>query len=68
MAFHRFFKWALERKALQVYGDGEQTRDFTYVTDVVDALITVAESSLNQEILNIGSGHSYSVAYERGHA
>jgi len=46
---------------LTVVGDGTQTRDFTYVTDIVDALILAAESSLSGEIFNVGSGGTYSV-------
>jgi len=44
-----------------VVGDGEQTRDFTFVADVVDALITVAESDKIGEIYNVGSGRPVSV-------
>ena len=44
-----------------VVGDGTQTRDFTYVSDVVNALIKAAKSDVNGEIINIGSGNTYSV-------
>jgi UDP-glucose 4-epimerase len=44
-----------------VVGDGTQTRDFTYVTDVTDAFATAAASPLSGEILNVGSGGTYSV-------
>lgn len=44
-----------------VVGTGEQTRDFTYVTDVADAFFTAAMSSVTQEIFNVGSGGTYSV-------
>jgi nucleoside-diphosphate-sugar epimerase len=37
MAFHRFIKAALRGDPLTLYGDGEQTRDFTFVTDAVAA-------------------------------
>ena len=42
-------------------GDGEQTRDFTYVTDIAAALISVAESDHVGKIYNVGSGQSVSV-------
>ena len=38
-----------------------QTRDFTYVTDVVSALILASESTLESEIINIGSDNTYSI-------
>lgn len=44
-----------------VVGDGSQTRDFTYVSDVVDAFVMAAQSSLHGEIMNVGSGQTYSV-------
>jgi UDP-glucose 4-epimerase len=48
-------------KPLTVVGDGTQTRDFTYVSDIVDALVAAAESSVSGEIFNVGSGGTYSV-------
>ena len=42
-------------------GDGTQTRDFTFVTDVAEAFVRAAESDLNGEILNVGSGGTYSI-------
>ena len=42
-------------------GDGEQTRDFTYVSDVVRALICAAESDRSQRVYNVGSGATVSV-------
>lgn len=44
MAFHRFCKAIIERKPIHIYGDGQQTRDFTYVSDVVEANIQAASS------------------------
>lgn len=48
-------------KPLTVVGDGNQTRDFTYVTDVADAFIRAADSEVSGRALNVGSGHTYSV-------
>lgn len=42
MAFHRFLTSALEGRALPVNGDGEQVRDFTFIDDIVDALVRAA--------------------------
>lgn len=44
-----------------VVGDGTQTRDFTFVTDVAAACVAAAESNVAGEVLNVGSGHTYSV-------
>ena len=42
-------------------GDGNQTRDFTYVTDVVDAMIKASRSKAKNRIYNVGSGKTISV-------
>ncbi len=44
-----------------VVGDGTQTRDFTYVTDVADAFIKAAQSDQQDVVMNVGSGNHYSV-------
>ena len=51
----------LNNKPFTVVGDGTQTRDFTFVTDAVDAIITAAEINVSGEIINIGSDNTYSV-------
>jgi UDP-glucose 4-epimerase len=48
-------------KPVTIVGDGEQTRDFTFVTDVVGAVVAAAASELKGEILNVGSGDTYSI-------
>ena len=59
--FGVFLAQKLAGKPFTVVGDGEQTRDFTFVTDVVDAMATAAGSDLDGEILNVGSGGTYSI-------
>jgi UDP-glucose 4-epimerase len=59
--FGVFLAQLLAGEPLTIVGDGEQTRDFTFVSDVVDALITAAESDKIGEIYNVGSGHPVSV-------
>lgn len=44
-----------------VVGDGEQTRDFTFVDDIVDGLIVAAKSPVRDEVINLGSGATYSI-------
>lgn len=56
MAFHRFFRWALKGEPLHVYGDGEQSRNFTHVNDIVEANWLAAEGGVPGEVLNIGGG------------
>lgn len=56
MAFHRFLRWALENQTLKVYGDGEQSRDFTHVNDIVEANWLAFEKALPGEVFNIGGG------------
>jgi UDP-glucose 4-epimerase len=59
--FGVFLAQKLAGKPYTVVGDGKQTRDFTFVSDVVDAFIAAAQSDLAGEIMNVGSGHTYSV-------
>ncbi len=59
--FGVFLAQKLAGKPFTVVGDGTQTRDFTFVTDVVDAFVRAAESDLSGEVLNVGSGSTYSV-------
>ena len=48
-------------KPVTIVGDGEQTRDFTYVSDIVSAFATAANSNKSGKIYNVGSGGHYSV-------
>lgn len=59
--FGVFLAQKLAGKPFTVVGDGMQTRDFTYVTDVVDAFVRAAASDITSEAYNVGSGHTYSV-------
>ncbi len=57
MAFHKFLQAMLHRQAISIYGDGQQTRDFTYVSDVVAANLAAAcVPQAVGEIFNIGGG------------
>jgi UDP-glucose 4-epimerase len=59
--FGVFLAQKLANQPFTVVGDGTQTRDFTYVTDVAEAFLAAAESSVKQEVINVGSGNPRSV-------
>jgi UDP-glucose 4-epimerase len=60
--FGVFLAQKLNNKPFTVVGDGTQTRDFTFVTDVADACYTASErNDIAGEIFNVGSGNTYSV-------
>jgi len=56
-----FLARAMRGESLIIYGDGTQTRDFTYVSDVVDANILAMNKETRGEIFNIGSGNEISI-------
>ncbi len=57
MAFHKFFKAIGENNPIEIYGSGEQTRDFTYIDDTVNASMAAAEKGIPGKIYNLGSGN-----------
>ena len=59
--FGVFLAQKLANKPFTVVGDGKQTRDFTFVEDVVSAFIERLEDKINNEIFNVGSGKTYSI-------
>jgi UDP-glucose 4-epimerase len=59
--FGVFLAQLLAGKPLTIVGDGSQTRDFTFVSDVVDALLTVVENGRGGEAYNVGTGAPVSV-------
>lgn len=61
--FGVFLAQKLASKPFTVVGDGKQTRDFTFVMDVVDAFVRAAESEIESEVFNVGSGNTYSINY-----
>ncbi|WP_036479455.1 NAD-dependent epimerase/dehydratase family protein [Myxosarcina sp. GI1] len=57
MAFHKFFRAALKDETISIYGDGKQTRDFTFVSDAVAAnLVAVEVPEAVGQVFNIGGG------------
>ncbi len=59
--FGVFMAQKLAGQPFTVVGDGEQTRDFTFVSDVTDAFVTAARADISQDIFNVGSDNTYSV-------
>lgn len=59
--FGVFLGQKIAGKPYTIVGTGEQTRDFTYVTDVVEAFVAAAQSEISGERFNVGSEHTYSV-------
>lgn len=62
MAFSRFLHAAMEHKPITVYGDGKQVRDFTYVDDIVAALLSAVHSEDQlPPVMNLSGGSSVTV-------
>ena len=61
MAFYRFLKAILTDTPVVIYGDGTQTRDFTFVQDAVSATIAAGEGGESGRVYNIGGGSRASV-------
>ncbi|HID87159.1 MAG TPA: NAD-dependent epimerase/dehydratase family protein [Anaerolineae bacterium] len=61
MAFHKFIRAILSGQPIAIYGDGEQTRDFTFISDAVEANILAMAYPGEGEIFNIGGGSRVSV-------
>ena len=56
MGFHIFIRALLEDRAITVYDDGSQTREVTYVTDAVEAVVRASELDTHGQVFNIGGG------------
>ncbi len=61
MGFHRFIKAALRGSPIKVFGDGEQTRDFTFIEDIVSANLAAALQGKSGLVANIGGGSRVTV-------
>ena len=59
--FGVFLAQKLAKKPFTIVGDGNQTRDFTYVSDIIDAIVLAAESNISCEIFNVGSDNTVSI-------
>ncbi len=61
MAFHRFCRALLRGEPITVYGDGEQSRDFTFIDDALEANLLAWEKSAPQGVYNVGGGSQVTV-------
>ena len=61
MAAFRFIKWIMESVPLEIFGDGNQKRDFTYIDDIAGGTIK-ALKPLGYEIINLGNNHPYKLS------
>jgi nucleoside-diphosphate-sugar epimerase len=61
MGFHRFLRATILGEPITVYGDGEQTRDFTFVADAVGATVAAATRGVPGRVYNIGGGSRVSI-------
>jgi len=61
MGFRRFLEAAYADQPITVYGDGEQTRDFTYVADVVRANLLAMTAPIRADVINVGGGRRVSL-------
>ncbi len=56
MAIYKFVKAIMNNAPISLYGDGNQTRDFTYISDIVEANILAIKSGVPGSVFNIGGG------------
>lgn len=61
MAFHRILKALYSGDTFQIYGDGHQTRDFTFVSDIVSGIIAASSRGKCGRVYNLGGGHRVSL-------
>ncbi|MBW8051276.1 MAG: SDR family NAD(P)-dependent oxidoreductase [Cytophagales bacterium] len=61
MVIPRFFEQAMKNDPITVYGEGNQTRDFTYIDDTIQASIQLAEKVNGCDIFNIANEHEFSI-------
>jgi UDP-glucose 4-epimerase len=61
MGFHKFLRASIRGEPITVYGDGEQTRDFTFVHDAVAATVAAGVQGVAGRVYNIGGGSRVSI-------
>jgi nucleoside-diphosphate-sugar epimerase len=61
MAFHKFLRATIQDEPITLYGDGDQTRDFTFIADAVQANLLAARRGIAGRVYNIGGGSRVSI-------
>jgi nucleoside-diphosphate-sugar epimerase len=61
MAFYRFMEAMVDGREIEIFGDGEQTREFTYVSDAVDGTVKAASADVVGQVINLGGGSRVTV-------
>ncbi|HET7418925.1 MAG TPA: NAD-dependent epimerase/dehydratase family protein [Candidatus Dormibacteraeota bacterium] len=61
MAFTRFMEAMFDSQEIGIFGDGEQTREFTYVSDAVDGTVKAASADVVGQVINLGGGSRVTV-------
>src|SRR5258708_9028064 len=61
MAFSLFMQAMVDGDAIEIFGDGEQSREFTYVSDAVDGTIKAATADVLGQVFNLGGGSRVTV-------
>jgi UDP-glucose 4-epimerase len=61
MAFARFMQALVDGEPIEIFGDGEQTREFTYVSDAVEGTIKAAAADVVGQVVNLGGGSRVTV-------
>ncbi len=59
MSIFRFIKWIDEGKPIEIFGDGTQSRDFTFVDDIAEGTVKAFETETGYEIINLGGNKPY---------
>jgi len=63
MSIFRFIKWIDEGTPITVFGDGTQSRDFTYLDDIAEGTVKAVEVETGYEIINLGGNEPYELNY-----
>lgn len=58
MCIYRFIKWIDAGEKIELFGDGEQSRDFTFVDDIARGTILAGEKEVGYEVINLGGGNN----------
>ena len=61
MSIFRFIKWVMEERPIELFGDGSQIRDFTYIDDIAEGTIR-AMKPLGYEIINLGNNNPHKLS------